>query len=43
MMGLIFLLGVASKEVASEKVETACKQLLANPIMETYEFHLEEA
>ena len=32
-----------SKEVASEKVETACKQLLANPIMETYEFHLEEA
>ena len=33
----------ASKEVASEKVETACKQLLANPIMETYEFHLEEA
>ena len=33
----------SSKEVASEKVETACKQLLANPIMETFEFHLEEA
>jgi phosphoribosylformylglycinamidine synthase PurS subunit len=32
-----------SKEIASEKVELACKQLLANPIMETYEFSLTEA
>ena len=32
----------ASKEVASEKVELACRQLLANPIMETYEFQLSE-
>lgn len=31
-----------SKEVAHEKVETACKKLLANPIMETYEFFLSE-
>lgn len=33
----------SSKETASEKVEMACKQLLANPIMETYEFTLEQA
>ncbi len=33
----------ASKDVASEKVDQACKQLLANPIMETYEFSLEQA
>jgi phosphoribosylformylglycinamidine synthase len=33
----------ASKEVANEKVDQACKQLLANPIMETYEFSLEQA
>ena len=30
------------KNAASEKVETACKKLLANPIMESYEFVLEE-
>ena len=29
-----------SKESASEKVDAACKKLLANPIMETYEFTL---
>lgn len=28
---------------AKDKVDTACKKLLANPIMETYEFHLEKA
>jgi len=33
----------SNKEVATEKVELACKQLLANPIMETYEFSLEQA
>jgi phosphoribosylformylglycinamidine synthase PurS subunit len=32
----------SSKEAASEKVDTACKKLLANPIMESYEFRLEE-
>jgi phosphoribosylformylglycinamidine synthase len=31
-----------SKTVATEKVETACKKLLANPIMESYEFVVEE-
>lgn len=31
-----------SKEAANEKVDTACKKLLANPIMESYEFRLEE-
>lgn len=28
---------------AKEKVDTACKKLLANMIMETYDFQLEEA
>lgn len=32
----------ASKDSASQKVEQACKQLLANPIMETYEYVVEE-
>jgi len=32
-----------SKDDAQQKVDQACKQLLANPIMETYEFMLEEA
>jgi phosphoribosylformylglycinamidine synthase len=32
----------ASKEIASQKVEQACKQLLANPIMETYDFVVAE-
>jgi len=30
----------ATKEIANEKVEEACKKLLANPIMETYSFEL---
>ena len=29
--------------MAKEKVETACKKLLANPIMEYYEFEVFEA
>ena len=33
----------ASREAAQEKVDTACKKLLANPIMETYQFDLKEA
>lgn len=32
-----------SKEVAHAKVEESCKKLLANQIMETYTFTLEEA
>lgn len=31
-----------SLDEAKEKVNTACKKLLANPIMETYEFSLSE-
>ncbi|MRX46011.1 phosphoribosylformylglycinamidine synthase subunit PurS [Pedobacter puniceum] len=31
-----------SKEAASEKVETACKKLLANLIMESYNFEIKE-
>ena len=32
-----------SKEVATQKVEEACKKLLANQIMESYSFVVEEA
>ena len=31
-----------SKEDATKKVDAACKKLLANPIMEFYEFELKE-
>ena len=31
-----------SEEAARKKVEEACKKLLANPIMEYFEFSLEE-
>lgn len=31
-----------SREEASEEVELACKKLLANVVMESYEFELEE-
>ncbi|WP_026902509.1 phosphoribosylformylglycinamidine synthase subunit PurS [Pedobacter glucosidilyticus] len=31
-----------NKEAASEKVETACKKLLANLIMESYNFEIKE-
>jgi phosphoribosylformylglycinamidine synthase len=30
-----------NEESAKEKVENACKNLLANPIMESYKFNLE--
>ncbi len=33
----------ASKEAASAKVDEACKKLLANQIMEFYEFEITEA
>jgi phosphoribosylformylglycinamidine synthase PurS subunit len=32
-----------SKEAAQQKVEKACKELLANQIMESFEFELSEA
>jgi len=32
-----------SKDAASAKVDEACRKLLANQIMEFYEFHLKEA
>ena len=32
-----------SKEVATQKVDEACKKLLANQIMESYTFVVEEA
>lgn len=31
-----------NKETATEKVETACKKLLANLIMENYQYHIQE-
>ena len=31
-----------SKAIASTKVDEACKKMLCNPIMESYEFTLEE-
>ena len=31
-----------SKEIATSKAEQACKKLLANPIMETYEFTIDD-
>ncbi len=36
-------LEAASKDEAQTKVEEACKKLLANPIMEYYEFDLAES
>lgn len=36
-------LEATSKEEAQTKVEEACKKLLANPIMEYYEFDLAES
>lgn len=33
----------ANKEEASQKVDTACKKMLANQIMESYSFELCEA
>lgn len=31
-----------SREIASAKAEQACKKLLANPIMETFEFTIDD-
>ena len=35
-------LEAASEEEANAMVDTACKRLLSNPIMESYDFKLEE-
>lgn len=32
----------ATHQIAQEKVDIACKKLLANPIMETYSFEIKE-
>lgn len=32
----------SSKEIATQKVDEACRKLLANPIMESYEFEIKE-
>ena len=34
-------LDAPDKETATQKVETACKKLLSNPVIEYYEFELE--
>ncbi|MFT5617133.1 MAG: phosphoribosylformylglycinamidine synthase PurS subunit [Arenicella sp.] len=39
---ITLLLDASNKEEANQKVDTACKKLLANLIMEHYEFELEE-
>ena len=36
-------LSASSREAAEQKVETACKKLLSNPVMEYYEYELQEA
>jgi len=35
------IIDAPSKEIATEKVESACKKILANQIMESYSFVLE--
>ena len=39
---LTLLIEATSEAEAASKVDMACKKLLANPIMETYTFHLSE-
>jgi phosphoribosylformylglycinamidine synthase subunit PurS len=38
---ITLLIEASSKEVASSKVDEACKKLLCNQIMESYRFELE--
>lgn len=38
-----FFITASSKEVAEQKVEEACKKMLANQIMESYTFSVVEA
>ena len=42
-IGLPEIVDAPSKEVATEKVELACKKLLSNQIMESYSYTVEEA
>ena len=37
------LIDAPNKEAAAKAADEACKKLLANPIMETYEFEIHEA
>ena len=39
---IIMKFDAAGKEEASAKVETACKQLLVNPVIEYYEYTVKE-
>ena len=39
---IVLEVDAANKEMAREKVDDACKKLLSNPIMESYQFELEE-
>ena len=38
--GVITIYDASSKEEAGDKVENACKKLLANPIMEGYQYEI---
>ena len=40
---IVLQLEVADKDIAATTVQQACKQLLANQVMETFEFTLTEA
>ncbi len=40
---IVMTIEAASEAEAEEKVDTACKKLLANVIMETYQFQLKPA
>ena len=40
---ITLLVEAASKDVASTKVDEACKKMLCNQIMESYAFEIEEA
>lgn len=37
---ITMLIDAQSQHEASEQVETACRKLLANPVIESYEYHL---
>lgn len=39
---IVLEVDAANKDIAREKVDDACKNLLSNPIMESYQFELEE-
>ena len=39
---IVLEINAESREIAAAKADLACKKLLANPIMETYEFVISE-